>query len=468
VEERGLVTDRMILPRFRAIWRRWRRGAALFGPYQAKLEHTQALRQQRRLAMERERREASMAVAALLNSRAASSRARFAPRLQPSVGSTARPGDLEVGLPGPGNGYTRSDSRGGALRPNADMRTRAGIHGVQSDEAHQEVRQTRSGTAVGLAKRSNQDRAGSNVQRMRAELCWPVAPPPLPPPPQEPCFTPSNLAPDGGHSHRLPNRGDSRGPNHHRRGRGHLESAGLQQRRGKERPVAGPAQSPKSSSGGEAIQSFPRRPDRANAAVSTGRQRTSDAGIARHLHVDAVQVSGPVKVGEGSDTIMRAQDGVSKTSGPSATTCKESDRQARGEHIPLGKVQEGQRKQRRDGRGGNTPARAGEHEHRAVNGKGGGAGENADASSWGFPASGGALEAADSQANRSYAPASSGPAYMPPARPVHSRGEPRPPAPGIGCRLPAEQSSSSPAASDRPSVPAVWTVPQEMDLPFFF
>ncbi len=458
LEERGLVTDRMILPRFRAIWRRWRRGAALFGPYKAKLEHSQALRQQRRLAMERERREASIAIAAVLNSRTAFRRARAALQLPLSNGSIVCSADLVESSPGPGIGNIHTDSPGGAPKSIAAMR--AGKHRVHTDETNKNVLQSRSGTALGLTKISSQDCVSSNMQRMRAELCWPVAPPPLPPPPQEPYFTPSNLAFDGGRGEHLTNRGDNgdrrRGPNRYSRGREGVD--GCQQRGGKERmpAMAEPTQSSKSSSAGAAIQSLSRGPDTKKAALATGRQRAADAGMDGLCPIDAFQVAGPVKVEGVSGMSRNAQHGIAKTTVPLASIRNDSDWQARGAHIPSVKVPDRQGKQRRDRRGGQLPSRAGEQ--RVMRG----GRRDEMASGWASPASGRALDKPDSQLNIPHAPTSSSPVYMPPARPLLTPSELCPPAPGKGCRLQVEP--SSPAAS----VPVVWSVQQEMDLPFFF
>jgi hypothetical protein len=61
------------------------------------------------------------------------------------------------------------------------------------------------------------------------------------------------------------------------------------------------------------------------------------------------------------------------------------------------------------------------------------------------------------------ASASSGPAYKPPGQRVPFPAELHPPAP----EPPARPAQQSPPAASIPVVP-VWTVPQEMDLPFFF
>ena len=463
MEERGLVTDRMILPRFRAIWRRWHRGAALFGPYQAKLEHSKALRQQRRLAMERERREASIAVAAALNARAAFLRNRAAPLIAHNMGTMAYSPNSENALTDPEHVYTPSDPAGGAPKSNDGMRTRAGKREVRGQEITKKMLQTRAGYTLGQSKNS-QDCVGSSMQRMRAELCWPVAPPPLSPSPQEPSFAPSNLVLDGVHSDRLPQAGDSsnrrRGPNRHSRDNRGGRADGSCQRGDRERsmrPMAGPVQSPKSGSGGAVLQSLPQlegpQADRARATPSSGRQRTTDAGnfagMASSCSMDAVQVADPVKWGEISKSgkSRKAQDYVAKFTDPMASTSQDSGWQARAENIPFSKVQERQSKQRRDGRRGHLPTRTGEQNAMKEDRRG-------------FP--GRALESPDGQMKISHPSTSSGPAYMSPARPLISTGELSSPAPAVIHRLQVDE--SPPAAS----VPVFWTVPQEMDLPFFF
>ncbi len=457
MEERGLVTDRMILPRFRAIWRRWHRGAALFGPYMAKLEHSIALRQQRRLAMERERREASIAVAAALNSRAAFLRTRAAPLISHKMDIIENSSESAKGLHGPEKEHTSSETRGEASKSNVGMTTRAGKCGVLNGDRTLTMQQMRREINLGLSKTRIQDSAASSMQRMRAELCWPVAPLPLPPPLQEPSFTPSNLALDGEHRSRSGAMGDRyRRPNHHSRVRGRrgAKADGYQQHGDRElldslKSGPGAALLPETSSSGTVIRDLPRGSDGTNAYPATSRQHTANASMAGLCPIDALQIAGTVKAGKTSESgkSRKAQERVAKTTDPMTATCKVSGWKAREEQIPLSKFQEGQRKQRRNGREGHLSTRTGEQGTMKDDGLG-------------LPGS--ALDAPERHMNLPHQSTSSGSAYMPSVRPLTPPSELRPLAPATGSRSQVKQ---PPAAA---SVPAVWTVQQEMDLPFFF
>lgn len=181
VEERGLVTDRMILPRFRAVWRRWRRGAALRGPYLASQERDLALVHQHRLVVEGGRQDLSAAVAAALEKRTAVRRARVPPpfprglRIFSSEANSQSYSGREEGW------NMQPQIQSAAAGPDVPSRRRSDRHLLK------EAQNTQPHTRVTSSLISSKAKAG-----LHAEICWPTTSQlPAQPVPQEPNQFPS-------------------------------------------------------------------------------------------------------------------------------------------------------------------------------------------------------------------------------------------------------------------------------------
>mmetsp|Transcript_67406 Transcript_67406/g.180036 ORF Transcript_67406/g.180036 Transcript_67406/m.180036 type:complete len:770 (+) Transcript_67406:2561-4870(+) len=190
-EERGLVTDRMIVPRFRAIWRRWRRGVLLRGPVQAAEERMVALGRHAELFVERDRIRAAAAIATTMLRRSDVVRARRGlPLVLPPTGSDAAGtkgslGDSRRGAAGGG-----STIRSSAVRAAATTTTTVAPLSLLPQSATTPPR-----VGVALLPPNVPRPPPARPASVRGELCWAVGAAAPAPAPVEPTSTAGVTAP---------------------------------------------------------------------------------------------------------------------------------------------------------------------------------------------------------------------------------------------------------------------------------
>ena len=179
-----MVTDHMLVPRFRAIWRRWRRGAALRGPYLVSTERNRALSHQRKLAVEAARRETAAAVAFALEARANVLRSRV---VQSVSRQPNHDGPVKSTYSQPKH---EEDSRMTSKIQSVNRRKQQDkpltSAGRVSSSQHASSQHASPGRG---AKEQN---FGQTREGLRADICWPVVSPQTAVPQvQEPHFIPS-------------------------------------------------------------------------------------------------------------------------------------------------------------------------------------------------------------------------------------------------------------------------------------